>query len=431
LGPSGCLRQVVGARVLPAASRRGAAPVARGCGCCGFVQNRLLVATRKVHTVGMDVPRAVTEEMIKAAVAAAANTVLPVVGPATVATLFTLWGNHRSDRFTHYVISMLKRGLDTRDFEDPNDGPIRLGLFDAGARQSMAAASEERVEHIAALVAGGMTSGRAEVSHRHYLLRLLSELNDIQVLWLIAASLPRPLQDDFWRSHLNALNARRPTRFSTQGEIRQFAVHTGYVAHLANVGLVAPAGAPLTDLGRVLLDAIDQLRRPAYETDPAYEAEQRDGSRRLAPYLDAVRQHVVEKASGFALGQGLAPPRLLEPERNFAFGMELLTLSSERHRLWVLPSPAGSYLSASFEILESDGTRRTVNSSPDARVDVREDKAGSFAFIGNRREYDVERTAEFLLEPLLNAISPLQKIEPRRAGPRRGGPHDRVVPRYG
>jgi hypothetical protein len=378
----------------------------------------------------MDLPRVATEEMVKAAALAMSDAVLPGLGPAAVSGLFAVWGRYRSDRFKSYVVELLKRGLDPAIFEDPGDGPIRLGLFDAGARHAAGAASDERVEQIAALVAGGFTVGRGEIVQRHFLLELLAQLNDVQVLLLIAASLPRPLQDDFWRTHQNALRSRRPTRFSNQEEVGRFAVHVGYITHLSGAGLIVPAGTKLTDLGRVLLHAIGQLPKAVEDPDPAYDAQQNDGSTRVPQYTEALRAVLVELAETFATDQRLAPPILLEPERGFSFGLEMKATNGDRHRLWMLQSSGSSYLQASFEIISPDGTNRPITDSPAARIDVRDDSAGVFAFIENSREYDIARAAEYLLEPLANALLHPADAGPVKRRPNQRGSHVRTVPRF-
>jgi hypothetical protein len=157
----------------------------------------------------------------------------------------------------------------------------------------MTASSDERIDHIASIVVDGISQRYAEVVERQYLLELLAQLNDVQLLILVASGLSTPVRDDFWREHQSSLYYPLITRFSAQDDIRRTAVHEGYIAHLVKIGLLAEAGRELTELGRVLLHSIGHLQQYPSEIDANYESQQRDGGEQCSCVLreSAPRPH--------------------------------------------------------------------------------------------------------------------------------------------
>jgi hypothetical protein len=152
-------------------------------------------------------------------------------------------------------------------------------LTEEAMRQAARSTTEERREYIAALVSNSLTSEDIKHLESKHLLRILGELNDVEVLWLRFYLEPSFSGDDEFREkHKEVLEPISPTMTSPIGEIDRAAVQDSYQEHLAQLGLLRPryrtdsktkqpvfdrmTGAPeirgyeITRLGRLLLRSV-------------------------------------------------------------------------------------------------------------------------------------------------------------------------------
>ena len=117
--------------------------------------------------------------------------------------------------------------------------------------------SDERREYIATLVANGISSERIEYSESKYLLRMLNELNDVEIVWLRFYLDPVFGRDqEFTEKHSNILEPVAAHLRSTQKEIDKATLQKGYKEHLVRLGLLEKEESKsykITQLGRLLL----------------------------------------------------------------------------------------------------------------------------------------------------------------------------------
>jgi len=192
--------------------------------------------------------------------------------------------NQRVDRLSFYVEelesrlkateeSVIRRELETEE---------GVALAEDGFVAASRAITAERASYIASVVARGLTTEDVENNRQRYLLNLLSELNDEEILWLRFYLHPTIGGDqEFRQRHAEVFD--RPNAYigAPQEEIDKESIQDSYKEHLERVGLVKAhisidhetnmpefdkiSGEPrkghtdITNLGRMLLREIGML----------------------------------------------------------------------------------------------------------------------------------------------------------------------------
>src|SRR2546426_825239 len=122
-------------------------------------------------------------------VASAAKSVLgavPFAGSLLVEIAGTVIPNQRVDRIAKYAAALdaklaaldqdfVRAKLTDENFTD---------LMEEGLRQAARSLSDERREYIASVVSNGLSSEEIEFAESKHLLKILGEINDVEVIWL-------------------------------------------------------------------------------------------------------------------------------------------------------------------------------------------------------------------------------------------------------
>jgi len=112
-------------------------------------------------------------------------------------------------------------------------------FFEEGIRQASRALSEERKEYIATLLTNGLSSKDIDYNESKHLLRILSEINDIEIIWLRFYLVPTIGGDDeFRKKHENILEKIVATLIATQEVKDREALQNSYIQHLVQLGLL-------------------------------------------------------------------------------------------------------------------------------------------------------------------------------------------------
>lgn len=112
-------------------------------------------------------------------------------------------------------------------------------LVEESARQAAQAVTEERRDYLAALLASGVSESRVTFVESRHLLRILSQINDIEVIWLRFYSYPYVSGDeDFRNRHSAILQPIRATMGSEQATLDRNALQENYIEHLISLGLL-------------------------------------------------------------------------------------------------------------------------------------------------------------------------------------------------
>lgn len=201
---------------------------------------------------------------------------IPVAGPLLAEIAGSAIPNQRLDRIAdfaqklgsridHLEQATLSRSLKDEKFTD---------LAEEAMLQAARAVSDERRRYLASLV--GKSLSNDEISHEEskHLLRMLNELNDVEVLWLRYHQTSYRNQDiEFKKRHAAVFDPIMPTLAEPQARHDAKALQESYKSHLERLGLLTrkyddPDTRPLLSspdrfdyviapLGRLLLRTID------------------------------------------------------------------------------------------------------------------------------------------------------------------------------
>lgn len=113
-------------------------------------------------------------------------------------------------------------------------------LLEESARQAAQAVTSERRQYLAALLASGVTANHVSYVESKHLLRILSQINDIEVIWLRFYHYPNISGDDEFRAkHAAVLKPIAAHLGSDQATLDQQALQQNYTEHLVSLGLLA------------------------------------------------------------------------------------------------------------------------------------------------------------------------------------------------
>lgn len=158
---------------------------------------------------------------------------------------------------------LAKLNVNNEDFTD---------LVEEGLRQAARSTTDDRREYISALIANSLTSEDIDFIESKHLLRLLGEINDIEIIWLRFFLVPTMGGDKEYREkHKEVIKPLSVHMGSSQPEIDKSTLRASYKEHLASLGLLEKRveldtrssdvkmkvkGYDLSSLGRLLLRQI-------------------------------------------------------------------------------------------------------------------------------------------------------------------------------
>lgn len=177
-------------------------------------------------------------------VASAAKSALgaiPFAGSLLAEIAGTVIPNQRIDRIVGFAAELERRlanierdrvrvHLTDENFTD---------LVEEALHQAARSTTEERRAHIASVVSTSLTADDVTFVESKHLLRILGEINDIEVVWL-RSYLDRTMGSDeaFRRKHELVLTPRAATMGSPQSEVDQETLQRSYKEHLERLGVL-------------------------------------------------------------------------------------------------------------------------------------------------------------------------------------------------
>lgn len=165
------------------------------------------------------------------------SSVLPGVGPFIAQILLNDLPGLRIDRVVDFIRRLAKR-VDALEFGQKLRNEASIDLVEEGAHQSTRALSEERREHIAALVAFGLSGEEVERIEAKRLLALLSSIDDDQII-MLAAKLHRYQQDEMFHTNHAKILMPYPTHMqSTREELDAAEIADLARSQLVSLGLL-------------------------------------------------------------------------------------------------------------------------------------------------------------------------------------------------
>lgn len=112
-------------------------------------------------------------------------------------------------------------------------------LIEEGIIQAARSLSDERRNYIASVIISGLTSDDIQASESRHLLRILNEINDIEVVWLQYYSDSYIEEDEeFTETHKEILQPVIALMGSPQEELNKATLQDSYKEHLCQLGLL-------------------------------------------------------------------------------------------------------------------------------------------------------------------------------------------------
>jgi hypothetical protein len=166
---------------------------------------------------------------------------IPYCGPFLSELANNIIPNQRIDRIAKYVqkleLKISQIPIETINLLMNNDEFI--DLIEEGYIQASRAISDERREYIAAIVANGIQEDTIKLYESKYLLKILSELNDIEIIWLRFYLFPTINGDIEYRErHKKVLKPKFGYINADNEALTDAAIQISYKEHLARLKLI-------------------------------------------------------------------------------------------------------------------------------------------------------------------------------------------------
>jgi hypothetical protein len=179
-------------------------------------------------------------------VASAAKSALgtvPFVGSLLVELAGVLIPNQRIDRIVKFAQCLEYRlsNLEQEFIQSQIYNEQFSDLLEEGLRQSAHSLTDERREYIANIIANSLSSQDINYLESKHLIRILNEINDIEVIWLRSFCIDVSIinsDPDFRKRHQNLLNEIIAHMGSPREVFDKQALQKSYKDHLTHIGLL-------------------------------------------------------------------------------------------------------------------------------------------------------------------------------------------------
>lgn len=167
--------------------------------------------------------------------------VVPFAGSLLSELVGNLIPNQRIDRLTKYVKELEEKLLkiQTEKIDNLLNNEEFIDLIEEGFVQASRAISDERRQYIASIVSNGIIDEAIQLNESKYLLKLLQELNDIEIIWLRFFLHPTFGGDEeFRKKHENILSPIQAFVGSDDETLSKSALQDSYKEHLERLELI-------------------------------------------------------------------------------------------------------------------------------------------------------------------------------------------------
>lgn len=206
---------------------------------------------------------------------------VPFAGSLLAELAGTVIPNQRLDRIVKFaeILESKLSNLEQEFIRSQLANENFSDLLEEGTRQAARSLSNERREYIATLISNSLSRQDIEYVESKYLLRILGELNDIEIIWLRFYLEPTMNGDEGFREkHETILTPVMATLADPPSVTEKEALQDSYKEHLSQLGLLQPqykadskthlpefdrfsgglkiSGHQITSLGRLLLKQV-------------------------------------------------------------------------------------------------------------------------------------------------------------------------------
>lgn len=166
---------------------------------------------------------------------------VPFAGSLLAELAGTIIPRQRLDRLVDFARELEHKteGIDQELFRTKLGDENFTDLLEESARQAAQAVTAERRQYLAAMVTRGFEASHISFVESRHLLRLLGQINDIEIIWLRYHAYPfMSGDDDFRMTHAAVLEPIRTHMGSDQDTLDRHALQENYTEHLVSLGLL-------------------------------------------------------------------------------------------------------------------------------------------------------------------------------------------------
>lgn len=176
-----------------------------------------------------------------ASAAKAALGAVPFVGSLLAEIAGAVIPNQRIDRIGKFAEALEERlrSVEQNVVKSQLTNENFTELMEEALRQAARSVSQERREYIASLVARSLTAEQVEYQEAKHLLRILGELNDVEILWLrlhLVSTLGG--DEEFRKKHEDVFRPVQAVIGAGRSILDKAALQESYKEHLAQLGLL-------------------------------------------------------------------------------------------------------------------------------------------------------------------------------------------------
>lgn len=167
--------------------------------------------------------------------------IIPVAGPFISELVGNIVPNQRIDRLTKYSKELNKRieSIECEKLESIKNNEYFIDLIEEGFYQASRALSNERREYIVSIIIKGINDEDIEFQESKLLMKVLEELNDIEIIWLRYYIDIRQNSDSVFRDTHKIILALIPAIMgSDKNTLQKSALQESYKIHLERLGLI-------------------------------------------------------------------------------------------------------------------------------------------------------------------------------------------------
>jgi len=167
--------------------------------------------------------------------------VVPFAGTLLSELVGTIIPNQRIDRLTKYVQELDNRlsKIQSEKINNLISNEEFVDLIEEGFVQASRAISDERRSYIVSIVTNGITNELISLNESKYLLKILEELNDIEIIWLrFYLDSIKGGDEEYREKHKNILTPVISYLGSDKETINKASIQKSYKEHLERLQLI-------------------------------------------------------------------------------------------------------------------------------------------------------------------------------------------------
>lgn len=166
---------------------------------------------------------------------------MPYAGSLLAEIAGAIIPNQRIDRIARFAqeLGVRLKGIEQANLRAQLSNENFTDLVEEGLRQAARSKTDERRQHIAQIIANSLTTEDVSFIESKHLLRILGEINDIEVIWLRSyLRTSREDEEEFRTKHADLLKPSAAQMGSPQKDLDQETLQRSYKEHLCRLDLL-------------------------------------------------------------------------------------------------------------------------------------------------------------------------------------------------